>query len=154
MKALFASTVLCLEAALMFFFALAAWGLNQNQPYVWWVFAGLCLLAVVMVGTCAVLHTRIGYPLGWALQVLMTGSFVAVAVISSQGLIVPLALIPGLGFAACWWYAVSRGAQIDREKMKRYRLEEELDRAAQQRSGPPAEPERPSGTDNSEEQTS
>jgi Na+/melibiose symporter-like transporter len=125
-KALFASTVLCLEAALMFFFGLAAWGLNQNEWYAWWIFAVACLVAVVCVALCAVLHRPIGYPAGWVMQGIIVATFVGVALITSEGLIVPLALLPGLGFAACWWYAVRRGAQIDAEKMERYRAEEEL----------------------------
>ncbi|RJN31053.1 DUF4233 domain-containing protein [Nesterenkonia natronophila] len=125
-KALFASTVLCLEAALMVFFGLAAWGLNQNEWYAWWIFAAACLVAVVCVALCAVLHRPIGYPAGWVMQGIIVATFVGVALITSAGLIVPLALLPGLGFAACWWYAVSRGAQIDAEKMERYRAEEEL----------------------------
>lgn len=129
-KALFASTVLCLEAVLLFFFGLTAWGLNQNEWYAWWIFGGLCVVAVVCVLACAVLHRPFGYPLGWALQVVMVLSFVGVALLSDYGLGVLLALLPGLGFTACWWYAVTKGAQIDVEKMERYRAEEELDEQA------------------------
>lgn len=133
-KALFASTVLCLEAVLMLFFGLAAWGLNQNEWFAWWIFAGACTVAVLCVAACAVLHRPWGEAVGWALQVVIVASFVAVALVTSQGLIVSLSILPGLAFGACWWYAVSRGAQIDREKMERYRLEEEY--AARQE--PPA----------------
>lgn len=151
-KALFASTVLCLEAALLFFFGLAAWGLNQNEWYAWWIFGGLCALAVICVLTCAVLHRPFGYPLGWALQVLMVASFVGVALVSDAGLGVLLALLPGIVFFACWWYAVTKGEQIDAEKMERYIAEEELDAAEDRRSagGPQG---RGGETQNSEEQT-
>lgn len=125
-KALFASTVLCLEAALMFFFGLAAWGLNQNEWFAWWFFAGACLIAVLCVAACAVLHRSFGYAVGWTLQGVIILSFVAVALMTSQGLIVSLAVLPGVAFAACWWYAVAKGEQIDAEKMERYRVEEEL----------------------------
>ncbi|GFZ95826.1 DUF4233 domain-containing protein [Nesterenkonia alkaliphila] len=131
-KALFASTVLCLEAALMFFFGLTAWGLNQHEWFAWWIFAGACLLAVLCVALCAFLHRPVGYPAGWVLQGLITASFVAVALVTSEGLIVPLAVLPGLAFAACWWYAVDKGAQIDVEKMERYRVEEELAQQAEE----------------------
>ena len=150
-KALFASTVLCLEAALLFFFGLTAWGLNQNEWYAWWIFAGACLLAVLCVALCGVLHRPFGYPAGWVMQVVIIASFVAVAVITAEGLIVPLALIPGLGFAACWWYAVARGAQVDVEKMERWNAEEEL--AAQEAASEAEEPSDGSA-DDSEERTS
>ncbi|TLQ01468.1 DUF4233 domain-containing protein [Nesterenkonia salmonea] len=146
-KALFASTVLCLEAALMFFFGLAAWGLNQNEWYAWWIFAGACVVAILCVALCAVLHRPFGYPAGWVMQVIMVASFVGVAAITSEGLIVPLALLPGLAFTACWWYAVSRGAQVDVEKMERWKAEEEL--AAQVEADEPG-----AGADDNEEKSS
>ena len=147
-KALFASTVLCLEALLLFFFGLAAWGLNQNDWYAWWIFGGLCVLAVVSVLACAVLHKPFGYPLGWVLQVVMVLSFVAVALLSEYGLGVLLALLPGVGFMACWWYAVTKGEQIDGEKMERYRAEEKLDAQARRAAS------NVNGSNNNEEQTS
>lgn len=151
-KALFASTVLCLEGALLFFFALTAWGLNQNEWYAWWIFGGLCALAVICILACAVLHKPFGYRLGWALQVVMVLSFAGVALISDYGLGVMLALLPGAGFMACWWYAVTKGEQIDAEKMERYLAEEELDAAEARRSA--GEPQGRSGeSNNSEEQT-
>lgn len=129
-KQLFAATVLSLEGALIFFFALAAWGLNQGEPYVWWVFGGLCVLAAAAVLSCAVLGKPYGYTVGWVMQAVMILAFVAVAVVSDYGLAVPLAALPGLLFLVCWWYAVTKGAQIDAEKMERYLAEEEIDAAA------------------------
>lgn len=125
-KTLFASTVLCLEAVLMFFFSLMAWGLNQNESYAWWLFGGSLALAVVLVLTCAVLQRPGGYILGWVLQFLMLVGFIAVALVTAEGLIVPLAAIPGVAFMACWWYALNKGAQLDDEKLDRFRAEEAL----------------------------
>ncbi|NLS10050.1 DUF4233 domain-containing protein [Nesterenkonia sp. MY13] len=125
-KALFASSVLCLEGALMFFFGLAAWGLNQNEWFAWWIFGGACVLAVVCVMTCAVLHKPWGYAAGWALQGVIIASFVAGAMVTAEGLVMTMAVLPGMAFAACWWYAVDKGAQLDVEKMERYRLEQRL----------------------------
>ncbi|WP_120005986.1 DUF4233 domain-containing protein [Nesterenkonia muleiensis] len=135
-KALFASTVLCLEGALMFFFGLAAWGLNQNEPYAWWLFGAACAIALLCVALCGVLHKRWGYPAGWVMQGAIIFSFAMVALITSQGLVVPLAVLPGIAFAVCWWYAVSKGAQLDEEKMKRYRVEEQLHGERQGAPGP------------------
>lgn len=125
-KTLFASTVLCLEAVLMFFFSLMAWGLNQNESYAWWLFGGSLALAVVLVLTCAVLQRPGGYILGWVLQFLMLFGFIAVALVTAEGLIVPLAAIPGVAFMACWWYALNKGEQLDDEKLDRFRAEEAL----------------------------
>lgn len=126
-KALFASTVLCLEGALMFFFGLAAWGLNQNESHAWWIFGAACVLAVLCVALCGVLHRPWGYLTGWVMQGAIIVCFAVVALMTSEGLVVGLAILPGLAFAACWWYAVSKGAQLDVEKMERYRMEEEFD---------------------------
>ena len=152
-KALFASTVLCLEGALIFFFGLAAWGLNQNEWYVWWVFGGLCVLAVAAVMTCAVLHKAFGYRLGWVLQFVMIAAFVAVAIISDYGMAVPLTLLPGGAFLACWWYAVTKGEQIDAEKMERYIAEEELDDAERRRTHAGGATGQDGEPDNNEEHT-
>ncbi|MBO0596128.1 DUF4233 domain-containing protein [Nesterenkonia sp. E16_7] len=125
-KTLFASTVLCLEAVLMFFFSLMAWGLNQNESYAWWLFGGSIALAVVLVLTCAILQRPGGYIVGWILQFVMLFGFIGVALVTSEGLIVPLAAIPGVAFMACWWYALNKGDQLDDEKLDRFRAEQAL----------------------------
>ncbi len=125
-KTLFASTVLCLEAVLMFFFSLMAWGLNQNESYAWWLFGGSIALAVVLVLTCAILQRPGGYVVGWILQFVMLFGFIGVALVTSEGLIVPLAAIPGVAFMACWWYALNKGEQLDDEKLDRFRAEQAL----------------------------
>ncbi|EXF24458.1 membrane protein [Nesterenkonia sp. AN1] len=125
-KTLFASTVLCLEAVLMFFFSLMAWGLNQNESYAWWLFGGSIALAVVLVLTCAILQRPGGYVFGWILQFVMLFGFIGVALVTSEGLIVPLAAIPGVAFMACWWYALNKGEQLDDEKLDRFRAEQAL----------------------------
>ncbi|WP_146341493.1 DUF4233 domain-containing protein [Nesterenkonia sp. NBAIMH1] len=125
-KTLFASSVLCLEACLMLFFGLTAWGLNQHYWYAWWLLAGSGLIAVLLVLTCGLLRRPLGYAIGWVLQFVMISAFLWTALITEEGLWTPLALIPGLGFLACWWYAVRTGARLDVEKMERYRMEEQL----------------------------
>lgn len=125
-KTLFASTVLCLEAVLLFFFSLMAWGLNQNEWYAWWLLGGSLALAVLLIGTCAILQRPGGYVFGWVLQFVMLFGFIGVALVTSQGLIVPLAAIPGAAFMACWWYALNKGEQLDDEKLDRFRAEEAL----------------------------
>ena len=142
-KILFASSVLCLEALLMFFFGLMSWGLYQNEWFAWWLFAGSLIVAVCLVLTCALLRRPVGYWIGWGLQ------FVIIA----GAVFEPLMLAVGVAFLACWWYALVKGRQLDQEKLQRFRAEEEYDRRlegadpedANHRSGTPE-----SGDDNEE----
>lgn len=115
-KILFASSVLCLEALLMFFYGLMAWGLYQNEWFAWWLFGGSLVVSALLVISCAFLGRPLGYWMGWILQfAIIAGGFFE------------LMMIPvGIAFLLCWWYAVTKGAQLDREKMERYRMEEAL----------------------------
>lgn len=115
-RVLFASTVLSLEAVLMFFYGLMAWGLYQNEWFAWWLFGGSLAVSGLLIGTCAFLTRPLGYWMGWTLQL----------VIIAGGVFEPLMYFVGLIFLACWWFAVVKGAQLDREKMERYREEERL----------------------------
>lgn len=115
-RVLFASTVLCLEALLMFFYGLMVWGLYQHEWFAWWLFSGSLLVSLLLILTCALLRRPVGYWVGWALQV----------VIIAGGVLEPFMFFIGGLFLACWWYAVVKGRQIDREKMERYREEERL----------------------------
>ena len=115
-KILFSSSVLCLEALLMFFYGLMAWGLYQNEWFAWWLFGGSLVVAALLVVCCAFLNRPLGYRMGWALQL----------VIIAGGIFEWMMIPVGIGFLLCWWYAVTKGAQLDREKMERYRMEEAL----------------------------
>lgn len=124
-KTMFASSVLCLEAVLLLFFGLAMWGLNQGEAYSWWLLGGSVVFAVLLVLTCAVLRKPWGYTAGWVLQILMVLAFVSAALIPGPGFGVSLALVPSIGFVFCWYFAVSKGEELDREKQNRFEAEEE-----------------------------
>lgn len=117
-RVMFASSVLCLEALLMVFYGLAMWGLNRDAPHAGWLLAGSLVVAVVMVLTCALLRRPLGFVLGWALQL----------VVIAGGIFDPFGYTYVLGaiFLGCWWFAVVKGRQLDREKMERYWEEERL----------------------------
>ncbi len=132
-RILFASSVLSLEALLMFFYGLMAWGLYQNEWFAWWLFGGSLVVAALLITTCAFLKRPLGYWMGWGLQ------FVIIA----GGIFEPFMYLIGAAFLLCWWYAVTKGAQLDREKMDRFRAEEELARSQEN----PADSAQPSDSD-------
>jgi hypothetical protein len=72
---------------------------------------GLALLCVLAAG---MLGRRLGYPLGWLVQVISIG----------LGFLVPLMFFLGVVFAGLWAAAYFVGARIEREKAEREVLEE------------------------------
>lgn len=125
-KVLFASTVLSLEALMMFFYGLMAWGLHQHEWFAWWLFGGSLVVSALLVVTCALLRAQWGWILGWVLQ------FVIIA----GGFFEPLMFGIGVIFLGCWWFAVVKGRQLDVEKHARYVEEQRL--AAEQAERPAA----------------
>ena len=111
--------MLCLEALLLFFLGMTLFGLNRAEPHAPWIVVGFSALAVVAVLTCALVRRPVGIAIGWAIQ--------AVLVLSSlweysMVLIGPL-------FTLTWWYAVTKGGQIDRENAERARAQAEWEAA-------------------------
>ncbi|MDO5619413.1 DUF4233 domain-containing protein [Kocuria sp.] len=121
-KMMFASTVLTMEAFVVFFGALTVFGLwGPEHPNRLWVLIGGSVLAVLFILCCAVLRKPWGVAAGWVLQVwmMLTGFFL------------PAMFVLGALFVLLWWYAVTKGAAMDRENAERYQAE--LDhRAAQE----------------------
>lgn len=110
-KVMFASTVLLLEAFVMFFATLAVFGLRRGEfPPALILGVGIGLSAV-MVLACAVLRKPWGIGLGWVLQV----------VLILTGIIEPAMFLVGVLFGICWWYGIRTGIRIDREAGERER---------------------------------
>ncbi|ACL40118.1 putative integral membrane protein [Pseudarthrobacter chlorophenolicus A6] len=110
-KVMFASTVLLLEAFVMFFATLAVFGLRRGEfPPALILGIGIAL-SVVMVLACAVLRKPWGIGLGWVLQV----------VLILTGIFEPAMFLVGALFAICWWYGIRTGIRLDREAAQRER---------------------------------
>lgn len=108
-KVTFCSMVLTLEAFVVFFATLVAFGLHKDrfpQPVVLGVGLALSLLLVL---NCALLRRPAGYAIGWILQL----------VIIAMGFVEPMMFIVGLMFALSWWYGVRTGIRLDRENAER-----------------------------------
>lgn len=115
-RVLFASSVLSLEAFVIFFATLAAYGLT-DLPKAALLTAGLALSAL-LIAACAVLTRPWGAVVGWILQLL----------IIATGLVIPTMYVIGVLFALTWWYGLRTGARIDRENVRRDREQEEWER--------------------------
>ena len=120
-KVMFASTVLLLEAFVVFFGTLAYFGLEHLHSGTGTkvsVMIGGLVLAAAFVYNCAVLRKPCGYAMGWILQLLLVAT----------GFLLPAMFVIGLCFMAAWWYSMVTGTRIDREKKERWEAEQEWDR--------------------------
>ena len=96
-----------LEAFVVLFAALVAFGLRVAEPsHVWLVGGALALSLVLAAGV-------LGRPGGY-----VVGSVLQVAVVAS-GLAVPLMYVVGAIFAVLWVASLRLGARIDRERAER-----------------------------------
>ena len=95
------SIVLALEAVLLFFVMLTAFGVKALPPAS--AFGGGIALIVALVLTARLLRYSWGVWLGWLLQV----------VLIAIGLVLPVMYFIGTGFAAIWVYCFVKGRQID-----------------------------------------
>lgn len=117
-KIMFGSTVLSLEAFVVFFATLVAFGLEaQGIPPAVLLIGGI-VFGAVLIGSCAVLNRTFGYGLGWILQLLLIAT----------GFIVPMMFLVGVLFALTWWYGIYTGARLDRENRQRDAAQAEWER--------------------------
>ncbi len=97
------SIVLGLEAALMFFVTVTAFGLKVLEPG--WVFGGGFVLFALFVAAAWLVRYRYGVWLGWLLQ----------AVLITIGIVMPLMYVIGAGFTALWVYCFVTARRLDRK---------------------------------------
>ncbi|WP_413454489.1 DUF4233 domain-containing protein [Glutamicibacter sp. FR1] len=116
-KMMFASTVLVCEALLAVFVTLAAFGLKRGEPAV--VLSLGAAVALLCIFNCALLGKKIGYIIGWILQV----------VFFLSGFILVDMFYLAAAFALCWWFALSKGGEIDVENKRRAAAQEAWERA-------------------------
>ena len=95
------SIVLGLEAILMFFVTLTAFGLKAVPPVTAFVGGGALILALVLVA--GLLRFRWGVWLGWVLQ----------AALVATGILLPIMFVIAAFFVAIWVYCFVKGRQID-----------------------------------------
>ncbi len=129
-KVMFASTVLLLEAFVMFFATLTVFGLRRGEfPPAIILGVGIGL-SVVMVVACAFLTRPWGIGLGWILQV----------VLLLTGIFEPAMFLVGALFALAWWYGIRSGIRLDREAAQREREQAEWEAShPDQAAGPEAQ---------------
>jgi hypothetical protein len=124
-KIMFASTVLLLEAFVVFFATLAVFGLRRNEVSPVLILSVGIALSIVLVLACAVLSKPWGVGLGWILQL----------VLILAGFVEPMMFLVGALFALAWWYGIRTGIRIDREAAQRAREQAEWDAAHPQGPG-------------------
>ncbi|EYR61942.1 hypothetical protein N866_14005 [Actinotalea ferrariae CF5-4] len=103
----FAATILVLEAFVVFFATLVAFGLRVGDPVAVFVVGGTLSLAMVLVA--GMLRWPAGYVAGSALQVPMV----------AVGFVVPLMFGVAAIFVVLWVWGLRLGARIDRERAER-----------------------------------
>lgn len=117
-KAMFAVSVLSIEAFIVFFATLAAFGIlarDWDSTQQWLLVGGGVLLTLVFLLACGMVRRPGGYMVGWVLQL----------VLIATGFLLPAMFVIGVLCALAWWYAVVKGTTIDRENRERDRLQEQ-----------------------------
>lgn len=105
---LFTSTMLYGEAFVIAFFGLMLYGLNQDDGGLWMLLGSLAL-AIIAGATARFVTKPWGLTTGWIIQILLIAS----------GFMEPWGFFIGILFTLAWWYAVTKGRQIDQDNIKR-----------------------------------
>lgn len=96
------SIALGLEAALVFFVALAVFRFDRLPPAA--AFGGGAVVILILLVAARTLRYRWGVWFGWALQ----------AALIATGFLLPLMFFIGAGFAAIWIFCFVAGGRLDR----------------------------------------
>ena len=106
----FASTILTLEAFVVLFATLVAFGLKVAPTGTVWGFGAAMTIALLLAA--GMLRSPGGYVAGSVLQV----------GVLAGGVLVPMMFIVGAIFVAMWVVALRLGGRIDRERVERERV--------------------------------
>jgi uncharacterized Tic20 family protein len=117
-KIMFASTVLLLEAFVVFFGTLVIFGLRRDEISPALILGGGVVLSLLLVLTCAVLTRPWGIAVGWVLQL----------AIIAAGFLEPTMFLVGTAFALTWLYGIRTGRRLDRENAERDRAQAEWEK--------------------------
>lgn len=125
-RVLFASTILSLEAFVMFFAGIAIFGLRRAEPIAPWILAAALIITVACIMTCSLLKKPLGYWIGWIIQIVMV----------LFGFLEPMMFFVGILFAITWWYGVTKGRMVDLENKRRDEKQAEWERENLAKSSP------------------
>ncbi|MBJ2119947.1 DUF4233 domain-containing protein [Arthrobacter sp. MSA 4-2] len=117
-KIMFASTVLLLEAFVVFFGTLVVFGLRRDEINPALILGSGVVLSLLLVFTCAVLTRPWGIAVGWVLQL----------TIIATGFLEPTMFLVGIAFALTWLYGIRTGRRLDRENAERDRAQAEWEK--------------------------
>jgi len=108
-KPQFSQTILVLEACLVLFATLVAYGLRVASTGVVWAVGGT--LALVLVLASGLVGRRGGYAVGWVLQGWLLAAAIILPAVARD-----IAVIVVLVFVGLWFAALRIGGRIDRER--------------------------------------
>lgn len=108
-KPQFAQTMLVLEALVVFFGTLVAYGLRAGEPRAVWLVGGVLTLWFVVIA--GLVSRPGGYALGWAGQAMLVATTLALPPVAR-----PYALLMSVVFVVLWVVSLRIGARIDRER--------------------------------------
>lgn len=100
-----AAIVLGFESIVVFLGGMTVYGLRQLPDGVadWWGIVAGVVLALAMVLTAGIAHTKAGIVTGWVLQ----------GLVALSGIVIPAMLIVALIFGGMWGYATIQGPRIE-----------------------------------------
>src|SRR5699024_5574261 len=110
-QVVFCTTVLALEAFVVFFAALVGIGLDLADPALVWTIGGAGALVCLVVA--GLVRRRIGLILGSVIQVLLIAA----------GVVIGMMYVIGVIFAIIWIVALRLGRRIDVERAERAEAE-------------------------------
>lgn len=104
------SIILAFESIIVFLAGLTIYGLDALPAEIapWWGIVVGTVFAVALIALSRFLRFRTGVIFGWLAQVIL----------ALGGFLVPGIFFVALVFGALWWFAMAKGASLDRKNNK------------------------------------